>query len=179
MPRMVCKGRSYASIKTTPPGTSGTARQRIPRTPQRAPQPPRRCDHSHRVRQAVAAKPAPAAAPHAAHPAVKRRGRTVIEVRITKSLSRGRYEYLILRDRAPAYRGKSIEPLLDACREIQRMGGGPAQQIRLFWPGRSDPALITTVGTGAALTVDERGPRFSRYRPFQAATRSKLTALAA
>jgi len=61
--------------------------------------------------------------------------------------------------------GVSRQPLLDACREIQRMGGNPAQAVGMFWLGKDRPSLTCTVGTGAGLTVNEDGPRFAKWKP--------------
>ena len=54
-----------------------------------------------------------------------------------------------------AVQGRSATPLFDACRKIKSMGGDPLAQIALFHEGASQPALMTTVGKGAALTVHE------------------------
>jgi hypothetical protein len=64
--------------------------------------------------------------------------------------------------------GRSREPLLDACRELKRMGVEPLTYAGLFWPGRPDWALRTRIGTGADLTTEDgpTGSRFRRFRPF-------------
>jgi hypothetical protein len=45
------------------------------------------------------------------------------------------------------------------------MGEAPAREIRAYWPGRQDWALRTTIGAGAALTVDESNCRFAKRKP--------------
>jgi len=54
-----------------------------------------------------------------------------------------------------ALRGVSRQPLLDACREIRRMGGDPKEIAGLFREARSVPDLTCTVGWGAGHTVIE------------------------
>ena len=70
----------------------------------------------------------------------------------------------------PTVRGHSRQPLLDACRQIKRMGGDTRQLVGLFWPGSSTPSLTCTVEAGAALTVSERkngnAPRFRQFEEF-------------
>ena len=62
--------------------------------------------------------------------------------------------------------GRSRQPLLDACREIKRMGGDPADIVGLFREARSMPDMTCTIGVGAGLTVDEsRTPRFAKWKP--------------
>ena len=63
--------------------------------------------------------------------------------------------------------GQSRQPLLDACREIKRILGATAQRAGLFREGRSTPDLSCSVEWGAAHTVDESGPRFTKYREFK------------
>jgi hypothetical protein len=72
--------------------------------------------------------------------------------------------------------GRSRTPLLDACRQLQRMGADPAARVMLFHDvagkGRLTPApnwaLRTTVGAGSGLTVWDPpkggGPKFVKYR---------------
>jgi hypothetical protein len=65
----------------------------------------------------------------------------------------------------PEVRGYSRQPLLDACRQLARMGAASNHPVGMFWPGRTAPSLTCTVAAGAALTITEdRGPRFVRYR---------------
>jgi hypothetical protein len=52
----------------------------------------------------------------------------------------------------PPVGGLSRQPLLDACRALQRMGVDPCSQIALFRAGRPDWDLRTRVGHGAGLT---------------------------
>ena len=61
--------------------------------------------------------------------------------------------------------GRSRQPLLDACREIKRMGGDNAGRVGLFREARSVPSLTCTVGWGAGKTVDENGPWFVKWKP--------------
>jgi hypothetical protein len=64
---------------------------------------------------------------------------------------------------------KSRIPLLDACREIKRMGGDTSSICGLFRKGRSGPDLTCSVGVGAELTVsegDRGGPKIVKYTPF-------------
>lgn len=61
--------------------------------------------------------------------------------------------------------GVSREPLLSACRELRRMGVPPSVNVGLFRKGRRKPDLTCSVAVGAALTVDEAGPRFHKWKP--------------
>jgi hypothetical protein len=63
--------------------------------------------------------------------------------------------------------GRSRQPLLDACRQIKRMGGATVERAGLFRKGRPEPDITVSVEAGAALTVVENekaGPRFGRFR---------------
>jgi hypothetical protein len=51
--------------------------------------------------------------------------------------------------------GISRQPLLDACREIKRMGGDTSVAVGLFREARSVPSSTCSVGWGAAHTVIE------------------------
>jgi hypothetical protein len=70
----------------------------------------------------------------------------------------------------PLVRGFSRQPLLDACRQIKRMGGDTSSRIGLFWPGCNTASLTCTIEAGAELMVEERakgnGPRFVRFKEF-------------
>ncbi len=61
--------------------------------------------------------------------------------------------------------GLSHQPLLDACRELKRMGYDPRRRIGMFRLGRDDFDLATTIGAGAELRIveDRGGPRFRKF----------------
>ena len=61
--------------------------------------------------------------------------------------------------------GRSRQPLLDACREIKRMGGDPLANVGLFREARSVPDMTCGLGWGAGKTVDESGPKFAKWKP--------------
>jgi len=61
--------------------------------------------------------------------------------------------------------GVSRQPLLDACRALERIGVARDQRVGLFREGRLVPDLFCTVGAGAGLTVDENGPWFRKWKP--------------
>lgn len=65
----------------------------------------------------------------------------------------------------PALEGLSRQPLLDACRELKRIGVPPGVVCGLFRKGRDQPDLTCTVGSGAAVRVDEAGPLFRKWAP--------------
>ena len=65
-----------------------------------------------------------------------------------------------------ALSGISRQPLLDACREIQRMGADTAALVGLFREARSVPDATCSVGWGAAHTVDEATTRFAKWKPW-------------
>jgi hypothetical protein len=64
----------------------------------------------------------------------------------------------------PEYRGRSREPLLDACRALKSLGEPVDQLVGLFQPGRTDWDLRATIGYGASKTVIESdyGPRLRK-----------------
>jgi hypothetical protein len=63
-----------------------------------------------------------------------------------------------------ALEGVSRQPLLDACRAIERMGAATGSSLAgLYRPGRDCADLICSVAHGAGLTVDENGPRFKKW----------------
>jgi len=64
--------------------------------------------------------------------------------------------------------GKSRQPLLDACRQIKRMGGDTSQRCGMFREGRERPDISCVVERGAELTVSESdaGIRFRKFRTF-------------
>lgn len=67
----------------------------------------------------------------------------------------------------PQIKGLSQEPLLDACRQLKRMGLMDSTVVGLFSEGSDTWRMRTTVGYGAAHTVQEtpNGPKFKPYRP--------------
>jgi hypothetical protein len=73
----------------------------------------------------------------------------------------GEFEYELTGAGTPI-RGVSTQPLLDACRELKRMGADPARYCGLFRPGREDWDLRCKIGVGAELTVSDLGLRPSR-----------------
>jgi hypothetical protein len=68
-----------------------------------------------------------------------------------------------------ALRGRSDQPLLDACRAIKALGGATSDLVGLFREGRDNPDMTCSIEVGAGLTVEENnrlGPRFVKYRSF-------------
>ena len=61
--------------------------------------------------------------------------------------------------------GISRQPLLDACREIKRMGGDTSSRVGLFRSGSKTADLVCSVGWGADHTVDETATRFKKWKP--------------
>ena len=67
------------------------------------------------------------------------------------------------------YSGLSRQPLLDACRQLKRMGAATTDEAQLFRPGKSDWDLRCSVGWGASRSVGEAiGTRFVKWQPFTA-----------
>jgi hypothetical protein len=62
--------------------------------------------------------------------------------------------------------GKSRQPLLDACREIIKVGGDKNARAGLFRGDRAEADLSCRVGIGARMLVDESGPCFKKWKPF-------------
>jgi hypothetical protein len=76
-----------------------------------------------------------------------------------------------------AVEGRSRQPLLDACRQLKRMGVDPAEQCGLFREGHSDWDLRTTIGYGARKTISEtnrRGVKLAEFRPHYLAAPKEL-----
>jgi hypothetical protein len=62
--------------------------------------------------------------------------------------------------------GSSREPLLDACRQLQRILGDIPDIVGVFRDGRSEPDISCPLKVGAQYTVVERDKgnvRFERY----------------
>jgi hypothetical protein len=65
--------------------------------------------------------------------------------------------------------GRSRQPLLDACRQIERAGGDPAHEAGVFREQSTDADISCPVGIGADYTVSETStfkPRFIKFREF-------------
>jgi hypothetical protein len=65
--------------------------------------------------------------------------------------------------------GESIQPLLDACREILPILGESTREAALFWPGKEEWAAKCSLGWGAAHIAYEdktTSPVFRPYREF-------------
>jgi hypothetical protein len=71
-----------------------------------------------------------------------------------KPAGKGRHHWRCDLDGA-SLSGVSSEPLLAACREIKRMGGGVGMQCGLFREGHSEWDLRCSVGWGASHTVHD------------------------
>jgi hypothetical protein len=98
----------------------------------------------------------------------------MIRVEIEEIEGHGIYGYTM---RGLAIEGRSRQPLLDACRQIKRMGGDTAQRAGLFRAGRQEPDISCTVAAGAALTVVETpkaGPYFARFRELPIGVRTEF-----
>jgi hypothetical protein len=65
--------------------------------------------------------------------------------------------------------GRSRQPLLDACRQIERAGGDPAHDAGVFRERSTVADMSCPVGIGAKYTVSETSaarPRFVKFREF-------------
>ena len=63
---------------------------------------------------------------------------------------------------------RSRQPLLDACRQIKRMGDDTLRgKIGLYRKGRDKPDLTCDLDWGAAHTVEENSLLVRKWRPFQ------------
>jgi hypothetical protein len=90
----------------------------------------------------------------------------VIRIVRGRQLPNGKFPYS-----APGFavEGVSRQPLLDACRQFKRMGADPARRIELWHEGGTEWDLCTTIGYGAAKTVNEdakSGARFADFKEF-------------
>jgi hypothetical protein len=87
----------------------------------------------------------------------------MIRVELGKEVKPGIWAYRV---EGYGLEGRSRQPLLDACRMVERAGGDTSQQIGLFRKGKANCDLFCQVKVGAGLTVDESGPRFVKWKPF-------------
>jgi hypothetical protein len=64
--------------------------------------------------------------------------------------------------------GRSRQPLLDACRQIKRVGGATDAAAGVYREGMDAPDISCRVEVGAETTVSDtdRGVKFVPYRPF-------------
>jgi hypothetical protein len=86
----------------------------------------------------------------------------MIRVELGKEVLPGVWAYTIA---GTALEGRSHEPLLDACRQIKRMGTHCRRdQVGLYRRGRGEPDLVCGLDWGAAHTVREDGLRFVPFR---------------
>jgi hypothetical protein len=91
----------------------------------------------------------------------------MIQVELGREVSPGAWEWRVT-STGGAVEGRSHQPLLDACRALERMGEPPARLAAMYWPGQSDWALRCSIGWGARLTAADppsEGMRFRTYRP--------------
>jgi hypothetical protein len=65
--------------------------------------------------------------------------------------------------------GRSRQPLLDACRQIERAGGDPEHEAGVFREGSTVADITCPVWVGAKYTISETStarPRFVKFREF-------------
>jgi hypothetical protein len=93
------------------------------------------------------------------------RSKCDIRVDLGKEVRPGIFEYRVAA--YPEISGSSRQPLLDACRQIKRMGGPLAHRVGLFREGRTTCDLSCSVEIGAGLTVSEdpTGICFRKWTP--------------
>jgi hypothetical protein len=93
----------------------------------------------------------------------------MIRVDLGSEVRPGIFEY-----RIPAHgiAGKSSQPLLDACRQIQSIVGDPCrEEAGLYREGKDQPDLACPVHVGARFRLAEDikgGPRFRKFESFDA-----------
>jgi hypothetical protein len=91
----------------------------------------------------------------------------MIRIELGAEVSPGIWEYVV-----PSLHlcGKSRQPLLDACRQLERILGDTAEAAGLFREGRTIPDISCSISEGAGLTVAEpkngKIIHFAKYRPF-------------
>jgi hypothetical protein len=91
----------------------------------------------------------------------------MIKIQRGKEVAPGIWEYSIP---SLALSGRSREPLLDACRQIQAILGDPCRErAAVYREGHDQPDMTCPVDIGAKYRVAEdtkSGPRFRKYEPF-------------
>jgi hypothetical protein len=89
----------------------------------------------------------------------------MIRIELGKEVSPGIWEYTVP---SLGLCGRSRQPLLDACRQIERILGATTKRAGVFREGRDAPDISCPVAAGAEVTVSERdkgGIRFGKYQP--------------
>lgn len=76
----------------------------------------------------------------------------MIRIERGPEVSPGMFEFSVA---SPRLFGKSHQPLLDACRELKRMGVDTATPCGLFRKGSTVADLTAILGVAAGLTVSE------------------------
>ena len=89
---------------------------------------------------------------------VHKRGRWTWSCSLVAMMPDGRVASALLR-------GVSRQPLLDACRGIERMGAHAGGRVGLFRVGRLKPDLTCTVAWGARYSVREDHTKFAKWKP--------------
>jgi hypothetical protein len=91
----------------------------------------------------------------------------MIKIERGREVAPGIFEYSIP---SLALSGRSREPLLDACRQIQAILGDPCrEQAGIYREGHDQPDMTCPVDVGAKYRVAEdtkNGPRFRKFEPF-------------
>jgi hypothetical protein len=94
----------------------------------------------------------------------------VIRIDRRAEVAPGVWEYSV--SGYPQIRGRSRQPLLDACRQLKSMGGLTDHNAGLFRRGMEVADIFCVVRVGAELTVSEPSGtgkvRFVKYRAFEA-----------
>jgi hypothetical protein len=94
----------------------------------------------------------------------------MIRIERSREVAPGVFEF-----RVPALGivGKSSQPLLDACRQIQSLLGGTCREQAGIWrEGHDEPDMRCPVNVGARYRVAEdrkSGPRFRKFEQFDPA----------
>jgi hypothetical protein len=97
----------------------------------------------------------------------------MIRIERGSEVSPGIWEYRIP---SLSLSGRSRQPLLDACRQIKRMGGAPNERAGVFRDDRSEPDIFCPVWAGAEVTVSDPpaggGCKFAKFQEFTAISKS-------
>lgn len=94
----------------------------------------------------------------------------MIRIQITGEPSPGVWSWEC-RSTVGSLAGKSRAPLLDACRELKRMGADPFGQVGLFHGDAADWTVRCTVKTGSDTSVSDKATnaQFTKFRDMSSA----------
>jgi len=108
---------------------------------------------------------------------IRRKGRKITIVVVPTARRNGRYEAHLEEEKGRVL-CKSTKPFLDAARRLIALGFDPGITLVMRHAGSETECLRSTIGTAAALTVEDTayGPRLRPWKPLPTRTASRSIA---